>query len=146
MGQQPNATGALVEEASPEAPLRRPPPHPSEWRTRPLMLRVADCGAHDGQQCGFNLPSTAFPVETDLFKGKMYFRFRGLPDEPKEYFAGKQRRLAAVVQGRVKRQIVMADCMTGVQHLRVNAVKKACACVLSALMRRPRVHSPSRRI
>lgn len=111
MRQQP--TGAPASEA--ERPPKRPPPPPAEWKTRPLMLRDAAVGGvYEGEQRGFNLPSTAFPIETDLFKGTMYFRFRGLPGEPKDYFAGKQRRLSAVVQGRVKRRMVMADCMTGV--------------------------------
>lgn len=76
------------------------PPH--EWRTRPVMLRIAS-GVHEGQQVEFNLPSSVFPVETELFEGKMYFRLRGCAHEPKDYFFGKQRRLSAVVQGRCAR-------------------------------------------
>ncbi|KAJ1639572.1 hypothetical protein T492DRAFT_87212 [Pavlovales sp. CCMP2436] len=86
------------------------PPH--EWRTRPVMLRVAS-GVNSGQQVEFNLPSSVFPVETDLFEGKMYFRLRGCAHEPKDYFFGKQRRLSAVVQGRFKQPLVMGECYTG---------------------------------
>lgn len=86
------------------------PPH--EWLTRPVMLRVAS-GKNEGQQVEFNLPSSVFPVETDLFVGKMYFRLRGCAHEPKDYFFGKQRRLSAVVQGRFKETLTMGECYTG---------------------------------
>ena len=43
----------------------------------------------------------------------MYFRFKGMAHEPTEYFAGENRQLSAVVQGRVKRPIPMHDTFTG---------------------------------
>mmetsp|Transcript_13287 Transcript_13287/g.39151 ORF Transcript_13287/g.39151 Transcript_13287/m.39151 type:complete len:354 (-) Transcript_13287:223-1284(-) len=90
-----------------------PLPGPAvEWRTRPVMLRLA-CGTQQGQQVEFNHPGSVFDVETELFEGKMYFRLRGCAHEPKEYFFGKQRRLSAVVQGRFKQPLVMGECYTG---------------------------------
>ena len=88
------------------------PGPPESWRTRPLMLRMA-CGAEAGKQVGYNSPESAFPIETDTFSGRMYFRFKGMAHEPTEYFAGKNRQLSAVVQGRVKRPIPMHDTFTG---------------------------------
>ena len=81
------------------------------------MLRTA-CGASNGAQQGFNDPSTVFPIETEAFSGKMFFRVRHLEGEPREYFAGKNRMLSVVVQGRVKRQISMGDCFTGYEFAR----------------------------
>jgi hypothetical protein len=89
-----------------------PPPLPSEWLTRPMMLRVA-CGATAGEQVGFNQPGTVFPVETPLFSGHCYVRFRGLPNEPSAYFAGKKRHMSTVVQGRVKQPLPLSECATG---------------------------------
>jgi hypothetical protein len=71
------------------------------------------CGDRKGAALRFNTKDSAFEIETELFVGKMYMRFRGLSGEPTEYFKGKQRMLSAVVQGRVKSTLVMADCMTG---------------------------------
>lgn len=88
-------------------------PGPVEtWRARPLVLRVA-CGPRAGAQESYNYPNTMFPIETDHFVGHMYFRFRNLDGEPTEYFAGRERKLSAVVQGRVKHPIVMSSCVTG---------------------------------
>lgn len=85
---------------------------PSQWRTRPVMLRVA-CGDRAGAQEGFNDPASAFTIETNNFAGKMYFRFRNCAGEPTEYFSGKNRQLSCVVQGRFKEPIAMSDCYTG---------------------------------
>lgn len=88
-----------------------------EWRTRPVMLRIAS-GVQEGQQVEFNHPDSVFDVETELFVGKMYFRLRGCANEPKDYFFGKQRRLSAVVQGRFKQPLVMGECYTGYEFMK----------------------------
>jgi hypothetical protein len=76
------------------------------------MLRIA-AGKGAGKQVEFNTPTSPFPVETELFKGTVYFRLRGCAHEPKDYFFGKQRRLSAVVQGRFSKPLVMGECYTG---------------------------------
>ena len=99
-------------------PLDPNHPGPAEsWRTRPAMLRVA-CGAQSGRQVGFNYPETAFPIETDHFSGRMYFRLRYLEGEPTEYFRGRTRKLSCVVQGRFKHALPMSECFTGYEFER----------------------------
>ena len=87
-------------------------PPVNRWRTRPMMLRV-NCGERAGEMELFNEPSSVFPIETEYFVGKVYFRLRGLPGEPTSYFAGKNRWTSTVVQGRVKKPIPMSECATG---------------------------------
>lgn len=106
-----DASGAAADRVHEAADLCLPGP-PHEWLTRPVMLRVAT-GSNAGQQVEFNLPSSVFPVDTELFEGRMYFRLRGCAHEPRDYFFGKQRRLSAVVQGRFKERLVMGECYTG---------------------------------
>ena len=106
---------AAAPHESPNMSQPRPSPaiqDPSQWRTRPVMLRVA-CGDRAGDQEGFNHPASAFAIETNQFAGKMYFRFRNCADEPKEYFSGKNRQLSCVVQGQFKQPIAMSECYTG---------------------------------
>jgi len=99
-------------------PLDPNHPGPAEsWRTRPAMLRVA-CGVQSGRQVGFNYPETAFPIETDHFSGRMYFRLRYLEGEPTEYFRGRTRKLSCVVQGRFKHALPMSECFTGYEFER----------------------------
>ena len=90
-----------------------PPAMPSSWPARPLLLRLA-CG---GEGCGaplrFNSTDSVFSIDNALFSGRGYARFRGLPHEPKAYFAGKKRHMSTVVQGRVKRPIPLSECATG---------------------------------
>lgn len=81
------------------------------------MLRVA-CGVQSGRQVGFNYPETAFPIETDHFSGRMYFRLRYLEGEPTEYFRGRTRKLSCVVQGRFKHALPMSECFTGYEFER----------------------------
>ena len=87
-------------------------PPVDRWRTRPFMLRV-NCGERVGEMELFNEPTSVFPVETEYFVGKVYFRLRGLPGEPTSYFNGKNRWTSTVVQGRVKKPIPMSECATG---------------------------------
>lgn len=96
--------------AGEDGPAAPGPAH--EWRTRPVMLRVG-CGSRRGQQVEFNLPSTVFPIDSEFFSGRMFFRLRGCANEPRDYFSGKQRRLSAVIQGRFKRAVNMGSCFTG---------------------------------
>ena len=99
-----------MDTSSSDVPL--PLPEPQKWKHRPMMLRKA-AGIGRGDEVGYNHVESVFPVDTEHFSGHMYFRFRGLDGEPSEYFEGKARRLSCVVQGRVKRPIVMGDCQTG---------------------------------
>ena len=85
---------------------------PSQWRTRPVMLRVA-CGDRAGDQEGFNHPASAFAIETNQFAGKMYFRDRNCADEPKEYFSGKNRQLLLRCPGPV--QALRLPCLSAIQ-------------------------------
>mmetsp|Transcript_66308 Transcript_66308/g.110158 ORF Transcript_66308/g.110158 Transcript_66308/m.110158 type:complete len:285 (-) Transcript_66308:32-886(-) len=88
------------------------PPPLDKWLTRPVMLRVK-CGTNSSQQVGFNDPGSVFKIDTPHFVGRMYFRLRNLPGEPADYFAGRNRRLSAVIQGHFKHRTCMSDCYTG---------------------------------
>jgi hypothetical protein len=101
LGEVATVVARLVE------PSRTPP-------SVPIALRVAS-GHTRGAKVGYNTPSSSFAVETDRFAGRMYFRFRGLSNEPTDgYFASRPGvRIGVVVQGQFKQPIVMSDCSTG---------------------------------
>ena len=109
------------------APVQAPPPEPVHVEpteaaalpahvanTGPILLELAS-GAKAGTAVGCNAPASVFPVETDAFVGRIYMRFRGLPDEPSDYFSDRKSvRMSGVVQGRFKREgLTIADCVTG---------------------------------
>lgn len=95
------------------------------------MLRLRYCW-----QVSFNDATSVFPLETEHFSGKCYFRLRGLRGEPTGYFAGKKRWLSMVVQGRVKRPLQMTNCSNGFEfdhslvHLPGRKMIKMCLSVV----------------
>jgi len=115
-----------------------PVPPLDEWRTRPMMLRLAS-GSSSGEQIGFNTADSVFEIETEHFVGKGYIRLRGLPDEPSAYFAGKKRYMSTTVQGRVKTPITMVDCSTGFEfampllHLPIRRILQTCIYFFKAI-------------
>ena len=72
-GAPASGPGARARAANaPLLPPLAPPPVLPEWRTRPIMLRDAACGATHGDQLGFNALDSVFPIETQCFSGRGY--------------------------------------------------------------------------
>ena len=132
----------VSEEPSPEASkeiISEGPPQ--EVAVGPILPRLA-CGPGRGRLVGYNSPESVFNVETDAFVGRIYLRYRGLPNEPNDgYFAmRKTPRMSAVVQGRFKRAgLKVSDCATGYEfeqpfaYVPARMVVRAALKVLAAL-------------
>jgi hypothetical protein len=101
-------------------------PDQSCWPHRPVLLcantlacpklRVPDVG-HGA--CPLGVP---FKFSSDLFEGICLVRLRDVPsDDPKgddAYFLGRRRRFQAVVQGKFKEPLLIADVLTGHEFVR----------------------------
>lgn len=96
-----------AEEEQESVDQREVVPSVSSWPHRPIFL----CDDKDGAP-PLSL-GTPFEIESDLFKGKMLVRLKGVPsDDPvadQKYFSGRQRRFQAIVQGRFKREVRVSE-------------------------------------
>jgi len=115
-------------------------PHPSTWKTRPLLFRLSgSChnvtgnlqpawgrfeenveskylalkrtGEKEVAQGGLPVNTEAFTFETSTFSGKGILRIPS--EETKEYFKGKRRLSSVLVQGKFKKKISFRDVLTG---------------------------------
>lgn len=96
------------------------PPPVANWPNAPVLItkpQTDGVGIHRAvvplHRLGPNTNSE-FPVESDLFHGKMYIAIKGIANCPDEYFRGKRRLFNIVVQGRFKiAGISFASVQTG---------------------------------
>lgn len=83
-------------------------PHPSEWKNYPVYL----CAEEGGE-----LPlNSEIPFETELFKGRLLVRVRGMGSE--DYFKSRSRKFQCIVQGKFKEDIEVNDLLTGHEFAR----------------------------
>lgn len=108
-------------------------PDPSNWPHRPALvcantpvspsLQVPKYGTGP---CPIGVP---FDFSTDLFEGKCLIRLRDVPSDDEdgdaEYFDGRKRKFQAIVQGRFKEELSVADVMTGHEFRPLNRLPPA---------------------
>lgn len=96
------------------------PPSLSEWPNAPVLITQPDVmGSGEAREVvhihkdGPNELSE-FPIDTELFNGKIYIVIKGLPHFPESYFKGKRRLFNVVVQGQFKTSnVCFASVQTG---------------------------------
>ncbi len=117
------------------------PPHPSDWKQRPLLLRPSPGAGMKIRGVRFsssktyiksyeeNLPINngmeargrclVIDFESDLFIGTACLRLKNAPTSTSEYlcdddyFRDRKRTFQAVIRGRFKKRIPVSECMTG---------------------------------
>jgi Protein of unknown function (DUF1769) len=93
-------------------------PRASQWPHRPIFLQAGSDTEILHQSPHQPLPlGVPFEFETPLFKGKLLVRFRSVKSDDKAshdaYFSGNNRVMQAVVQGRFKKPVSMANVYAG---------------------------------
>jgi Protein of unknown function (DUF1769) len=93
-------------------------PRVSQWPHRPVFLQAGTNTEILHQSPHQALPlGVPFEFETPLFKGKLLVRFRNVKSDDKAshdaYFDGNNRVMQAVVQGRFKKPVSMANVYAG---------------------------------
>lgn len=98
-------------------------PPPSKWPHYPVLVTANNTKQHPGRILVFDSKNGLVPLgvpfefESELFRGTALFRFKGVPSDDEagsmDYFAGRERRFQAVIQGRFKEVLSCADVITG---------------------------------
>ena len=100
--------------------MRTSVPPPSAWPNRPVFFCVNTAvpgmvaPSHGAGPLPLGVP---VPFESELFEGSVLLRLRDVPSEdPRRdgaYFANRKRRMHAVVQGRFKEEVSLAEAVSG---------------------------------
>eukprot|EP00924_Labyrinthula_sp_SR-Ha-C_P008547 snap_masked-scaffold_32-processed-gene-3.7-mRNA-1 protein AED:0.14 eAED:1.00 QI:0/0/0/1/1/1/2/0/387 len=101
----------------------------------PCLLRIEDSSRNSGEKTLLKEPfatninphnleynnlerESVVNFETEIFKGKAVFRFKGCPNEPSAYFKGRRRRQQWTIQGEFKQPIKASQVVTGYEFKR----------------------------
>jgi hypothetical protein len=98
-------------------------PPPSKWPHYPVLVTANNTKQHPERINVFDSQNGLVPIgvpfefESELFRGTALFRFKGVPSDDEvgsiDYFAGRERRFQAIIQGRFKEELSCADVITG---------------------------------
>jgi len=98
-------------------------PPPSKWPHYPVLVTANNTKQYPERINVFDSKNGLVPIgvpfefESELFRGTALFRFKGVPSDDEvgsiDYFAGRERRFQAIIQGRFKEELSCADVITG---------------------------------